>query len=306
MKKQKFLYPSATTAIVTVLLGFTLGFHIPQEKPAEVQAENEACTMISFIQPLNGVDGNTSAWSDDSSTVNLGVDSWSLLGGSATVTGYTNSQSHSLTHRGTRGLGVHGQETDEIDSHDQPEKMIVTFNDPVNVDEFEVRSLFSNEPNSPEEGNVDLYLGNSLVDSYHLVATDSGTNGVFNKEISSQLVDRIEFYIPENQSYTSFSEYAVAKINVCTAQNSVCGNGVLEEGEQCDDGNNVSGDGCSSTCIDECPVGDAVIDTDVFCWAVNAVDFVIDNNLFSVLNSEDLRDAVKHYRFYQLVMSELQ
>ncbi len=28
----------------------------------------------------------------------------------------------------------------------------------------------------------------------------------------------------------------------------VCGNGILEEGEQCDDGNNVSGDGCSATC----------------------------------------------------------
>ena len=31
----------------------------------------------------------------------------------------------------------------------------------------------------------------------------------------------------------------------------VCGNGVLETGEACDDGNNVSGDGCSSTCIVE-------------------------------------------------------
>lgn len=28
----------------------------------------------------------------------------------------------------------------------------------------------------------------------------------------------------------------------------VCGNGVIEEGEGCDDGNTVSGDGCSSTC----------------------------------------------------------
>jgi cysteine-rich repeat protein len=28
----------------------------------------------------------------------------------------------------------------------------------------------------------------------------------------------------------------------------VCGNGVLEEGEQCDDGNNISGDGCDENC----------------------------------------------------------
>jgi len=30
--------------------------------------------------------------------------------------------------------------------------------------------------------------------------------------------------------------------------NAVCGNGIVETGEQCDDGNTVSGDGCSSTC----------------------------------------------------------
>ena len=32
------------------------------------------------------------------------------------------------------------------------------------------------------------------------------------------------------------------------AHTSVCGNGILEEGEVCDDGNTVSGDGCNSTC----------------------------------------------------------
>jgi cysteine-rich repeat protein len=31
----------------------------------------------------------------------------------------------------------------------------------------------------------------------------------------------------------------------------VCGNGLLEPGEQCDDGNTISGDGCSATCEDE-------------------------------------------------------
>jgi len=35
-----------------------------------------------------------------------------------------------------------------------------------------------------------------------------------------------------------------------------CGNGVIEEGEDCDDGNNVSGDGCSATCtLEECEPG---------------------------------------------------
>lgn len=34
---------------------------------------------------------------------------------------------------------------------------------------------------------------------------------------------------------------------------SVCGNGILESGEQCDDGNTISGDGCSATCDIEHP-----------------------------------------------------
>jgi len=30
-----------------------------------------------------------------------------------------------------------------------------------------------------------------------------------------------------------------------------CGNGVVDSGEQCDDGNNISGDGCSAACVAE-------------------------------------------------------
>ena len=35
----------------------------------------------------------------------------------------------------------------------------------------------------------------------------------------------------------------------------VCGDGIVEKGEQCDDGNTTSGDGCSSTCKDELHAG---------------------------------------------------
>lgn len=35
------------------------------------------------------------------------------------------------------------------------------------------------------------------------------------------------------------------------AVGAVCGNGIIESGEQCDDGNTVSGDGCSATCQTE-------------------------------------------------------
>ena len=43
-----------------------------------------------------------------------------------------------------------------------------------------------------------------------------------------------------------------------------CGNGILEAGEECDDGNLINGDGCSSLCFtEEC--GDGNIDTSGFC-----------------------------------------
>lgn len=51
-----------------------------------------------------------------------------------------------------------------------------------------------------------------------------------------------------------------AKIDTCLADvvgDLGCGNGVQEGDEQCDDGNVISGDGCSSTCLDEGCVSDA-------------------------------------------------
>jgi cysteine-rich repeat protein len=46
----------------------------------------------------------------------------------------------------------------------------------------------------------------------------------------------------------------------------VCGNGLTEFGEQCDDANTVNGDGCSATCQIENPVcGDGIIETGETC-----------------------------------------
>ncbi len=37
----------------------------------------------------------------------------------------------------------------------------------------------------------------------------------------------------------------------CQDENATCGNGALDPGEECDDGNTTSGDGCSATCVSE-------------------------------------------------------
>ncbi len=39
------------------------------------------------------------------------------------------------------------------------------------------------------------------------------------------------------------------------ASGAVCGNGILEAGEECDDGNNLNGDGCSGSCAQEIATG---------------------------------------------------
>ncbi|MGB5213658.1 MAG: DUF4215 domain-containing protein, partial [Anderseniella sp.] len=53
--------------------------------------------------------------------------------------------------------------------------------------------------------------------------------------------------------FTSYGE-----VEVFTATVILCGNGVLDSGEQCDDGNQASGDGCSVACLNEF-CGDGVV-----------------------------------------------
>jgi cysteine-rich repeat protein len=55
-----------------------------------------------------------------------------------------------------------------------------------------------------------------------------------------------------------------------TCKLEACGNGVLDAGEQCDDGNKVSGDGCSATCkLEVC--GNGVLDAGEQCDDGNSV-----------------------------------
>ena len=58
--------------------------------------------------------------------------------------------------------------------------------------------------------------------------------------------DRFHGFVPRYSKTDNF------KVRSVVSQ-PVCGNGIVEEGEQCDDGNTVNGDGCSSTCQTEVP-----------------------------------------------------
>ena len=55
----------------------------------------------------------------------------------------------------------------------------------------------------------------------------------------------------------------VALLCVPTTAVQGCGDGVLQEGEQCDDGNKASGDGCSATCQSELPLTIKVVNMNI-------------------------------------------
>ena len=192
----------------------TLSFRAVQSRNNEQFVCESLCDEISFLYEdlFEGVDPDTFIWSTGDSTINLSQSSWSLLEGKATVSGYKNDQLHNLTHRGLRGLGVAGGEDDEVDD---PEKIEIVFSSPVYINEFEVRSLF--EEATEEEGDVELYNGATLVKAYHLTAEEASGNGVLSTFGTNQPVDKIRFYVKGGETYTSESEFAVAKLRVCPA-----------------------------------------------------------------------------------------
>jgi len=175
-------------------------------------APGECKLAISFLHEdsFAGVD-SPNGWSTGDGMVNLGTDHWSLLDGTADVYAYRNGDSGTLTHRGTRGLGVNGGENDEIDNVNREESIVITFDIPQYLCKFEVRSLFAGETNGDEYGDVKLYLHNSQVGYYHLQAVEAGGDGILEQGVPDILVDKIIFYL-ENGNYNGWSEYAVARI----------------------------------------------------------------------------------------------
>lgn len=69
---------------------------------------------------------------------------------------------------------------------------------------------------------------------------------------------RISFRLSSASSFSSLATYLPSSSNAVSvpAQN-FCGDGIRWGNEQCDDGNTISGDGCSSICIIEIPVSSA-------------------------------------------------
>ncbi len=175
-------------------------------------------TTISFLyaDSFAGVDGDTSGWSTTTTMVNLGVSHWSLLSGMASVDGYEDGNAGILTHRGIRGLGVYGGlNDDEVDTIQLTERIEITFTIDSYVNSLEVRSLFD-ESAGLEQGVVDFYLDSTKFYTENLAGVQpTGTDGILAISYGApKLVDKLVFYVPSGQTYTGYSEFAVAKLNV--------------------------------------------------------------------------------------------
>ncbi len=165
----------------------------------------------------DGVDGfvapatyQGTPWSTDDTTVTLGQ-SYSRLGGNATVSGHEDAGLANLSHRLTRGLGVNTgtPEPEEVDSVSGLEHIDIDFALAHTVNYVEVRSLFI-EGGATELALVDFRLGGSLVTTLPILAVQLLGSGDGTAAINPGIVaDQLVFYTND-----SVNDFAVAQLNV--------------------------------------------------------------------------------------------
>ena len=125
-------------------------------------------------------------------------------------------------------------------------------------------------PNNTQTGNT-CSIGACQANAVCISGAESCTPGTPTAEICDNIDNDCDGAVDEG--------------NVCGA--AVCGNNILEAGEQCDDGNTISSDGCSSTCQIEgvgIQCGDTItqnttLNSDLNCGNQNGVIFGA-NNIF--------------------------
>ena len=201
--------------------------------------------LISFVDehPLVGVDGSpfdydgdpAVDWSIGEDTVNLDQQSYSLLGGMATVSTFSNYPGAvpTLSHRLTRGLGVYASELDEVDRVNSIEQIHITFGTiPYYVHEIEVRSLFDPDTDNNEEWAAIAFWKDGIqVRTEYLLGTEQlgvgGNDGNASWSDTPIIVDKLVFYVPTKGELPDkmfdlgdttydplLSEFAVAKLTV--------------------------------------------------------------------------------------------
>jgi cysteine-rich repeat protein len=123
---------------------------------------------------------------------------------------------------------------------------------------------------STDKFNQDIYTGYvSCPSGYDVIdCVRKGTDGRIIKDKNSKDIYQLNLFMDsaQNQCYLGYNSATSQNVGqvgaVCAKIKSivtpVCGNGILEEGEECDDGNNIDCDGCSAKCIIEF-CGDGIV-----------------------------------------------
>lgn len=178
---------------------------------------------VSFLYEdgFLGVDGDTSSWSTGNKyadTVNLGTNTLSILGGTAHVYAYADGNNGSISQLGCCGLGVWGQENDEIDSRAAAERIEVVFDTPQYINYMETRLLFRADgvDSNTEHGDVDFYLGSTKIKHEEMVGNLTSGMGFWIKPFNEPypLADKIVFYVNKGAKYSEWSEFSLAKIKI--------------------------------------------------------------------------------------------
>ena len=117
--------------------------------------------------------------------------------------------------------------------------------------------------------NIKTGEGKKIAALYNIRAVPT----IINYDQTSLVITKSKGFgsINKLSSFLNLNMYTNAKIGDLNL--GVCGDGVLDEGEACDDGNTIDGDGCSSTCEEEEPVcGNGVLEGNEACDDGNTID----------------------------------
>jgi len=157
--------------------------------------------------------------------------------------------------------------------------------------------------NSPEGNTV---LGNEML----VVDERGGSDEVFRYTITGTFLNKFD-QVNDNQHSRGITSLGAPSPGVCTVCAPICGDGFLDVGEQCDDGNLINGDGCDNNCEVEtvCDCDSRVAQLEVQYSGINGVTVeVYDSNnsgnlIVSFNNVQNGQLSYHHHTVHQILKS---
>ncbi len=134
-------------------------------------------------------------------------------------------------------------------------------NNVVDLDQLSYNSDTALNPRSSDVGDL-WFTGDACT-------ANQGEPGFYTFSVEAPEITRVELKFPTGIDPKIAFDNITGTI---TTTEPFCGDGNLDPGEQCDDGNNIDGDGCSANCTTELFCGDGYLDPGEQCDDGNNVD----------------------------------